>query len=72
MRSIEPGLAVLIILVFIGNGAAVWMGFDPMDYTFYWGKCLGVVLGILGIAFGIGLANCLASLIVAVPIRILR
>jgi len=72
MRGIGPGLAVLIILVFIGNGAAAWMGFDPMGYTFYWGKCLGVVLGLLGIAFGIGFANCLAAQIVAVPIRILR
>jgi hypothetical protein len=72
MHGIGPGLAVLIALVFIGNGTAACMGFDPMDYTFYWGKCLGVVLGLLGIAFGIGLANCLASQIVVVPIRILR
>ena len=72
MRGIGPGLAVLIILVFVGNGAAAWMGLDPMGYTFYWGKCLGVVLGLLGIAFGIGLVNCLAAQIVASTIRLLR
>ena len=72
MRGIGPRLAVLVILVLIGNGAAACFGFDPTDHTLYWNKYLGVLLGLLGIAFGIGLVNCLVAQIVVVAIRLLR
>ena len=72
MHGIGPGLAVLIILALIGNTAAAWLWFDPIAYTLYWSKYLGVLLGLLGIAFGIGLVNCLAAQIVAFAIRLLR
>ena len=72
MHGIGPGLAVLIILALIGNIAAAWLWFDPIGYTLYWSKYLGILLGLLGIAFGIGLVNCLAAQIVASTIRLLR
>jgi len=72
MHGIGPGLAVLIILALIGNTAAAWLWSDPIAYTLYWSKYLGVLLGLLGIAFGIGLVNCLAAQIVAFTIRLLR
>lgn len=72
MHGIGPGLAVLIILALIGNTAAAWLWFDPIGYTLYWSKYLGILLGLLGIAFGIGLVNCLAAQIVASTIRLLR
>jgi hypothetical protein len=72
MHGIGPGLAVLIIVALIGNTTAAWLWFDPIAYTLYWSKYLGVLLGLLGIAFGIGLVNCLAAQIIAFTIRLLR
>jgi hypothetical protein len=72
MHGIGPGLAVLIILDLVGNTAAAWLGLDPISYTFYWGKYLGVISGLMGVAFGIGLVNYLTAQVVAFSIRIFR
>lgn len=72
MHGIGPGLAILIILALIGNTDAAWLWFDSIAYTLYWRKYLGVLLGLSGIAFGLGLVHCLAAQIVAFTIRLLR
>ena len=72
LHGIGRGLTVLMILVLVGNTAAACLWFDPVGYTLYWSRYLGVVLSLLGVAFGISLAHCFVTCVAAIPFRVFR
>ena len=72
MQISREGITSVIILVIIGNAIAAAFWFNPLGYTLYWGKFLGVILSLLGMTLSISLVICIVSHIIALPIRLLR
>ena len=72
MQISREGITSVIILVIIGNAIAAAFWFNPLAYTLYWGKFLGVILSLLGMTLSISLVICIVSHIIALPIRLLR
>jgi hypothetical protein len=68
----RAGITSAIILVIIGNAIAAALWFNPLGYTLYWGKFLGVTLSLLGLAMGMSLIYCIAAHVITLPVRILR
>ena len=72
MQIPREGITSVIILVIIGNAIAAAFWFNPLAYTLYWGKFLGVILSLLGMTLSISLVIWIVSHIIALPIRLLR
>ena len=72
MHGIGRGLVAMVSLIVIANTVAACLWSDPVGYTIHWGRYLGVLLGLLGIAFGFGLVYCGITWVVTVSCRAWR
>ena len=61
----------VILIVFV-NAVVQLFSAEPFSYVLYLWKALGLVLGLLGIAFGLSLSFCAAIYVISIPRYILR